>query len=97
MRAAERLGSGLKTIPVTEKQKDFEERIRQVFRESNGLEVKDLAVNGSDLMEVLNINPSPTVGKILKILLEDVLEQPSHNERVYLLGLSALQYKDLKK
>lgn len=90
LRAAERLGSGLKTIPVTEKQKDFEARIKQVFKDSSGLDIKDLAVNGKDLMTVLKLKQSPKIGSILKSLLDHVLENPNHNERVYLLGLAAL-------
>lgn len=93
LRAAERLGNGLKNIPVTEKQKDFEERIRRVYRESNGLDIKDLAINGHDLMSLLNISPSPAVGEVLKHLLNDVLEHPDHNEKTFLLGKAVLYIK----
>jgi putative nucleotidyltransferase with HDIG domain len=48
-------------------------------KESFGL--KDLAVNGWDVMRVLDIRPGPRVGKELKNLLGLVLDNPEHNNR----------------
>jgi tRNA nucleotidyltransferase/poly(A) polymerase len=49
------------------------------------LSVKDLEVNGLDVMEILKIKPSPQVGKVLKELLELVLDDPDKNIRETLL------------
>jgi len=38
-----------------------------------------LKVNGQDVMKVANIEPSPKVGQILAVLLEEVLEDPTMN------------------
>lgn len=49
------------------------------------LEVRDLAVRGEDLMRELGVPPSRRVGELLEALLEDVLEDPTRNERAKLL------------
>ena len=46
---------------------------------------EDLAVNGNDLKEI-GIPPSATMGRILDELLDDVLGDPTHNNREYLLS-----------
>jgi len=88
LRSAERLGSGFKNIAVTERQKDFEARILQVYNESRTLEIKDLVVNGTDLMEVFKIPAGKTIGDVLTHLLNLVLEDPELNERMTLLKLA---------
>jgi putative nucleotidyltransferase with HDIG domain len=88
LRVAERLGSGFKNIGVTERQKDFEARILRVYNESRTLEVKDLAINGENLMSVFKIPQGKTIGDILRHLLELVLEEPELNERMTLLKLA---------
>ncbi|MCS6798496.1 MAG: HD domain-containing protein [Myxococcota bacterium] len=47
----------------------------------------DLAIDGRDVMEALGIGPGPTVGLVLRALLERVLEEPELNERQRLLAL----------
>ncbi len=88
LRAAERLGNGLKDVAVTERQKDFEARILEVYRESKVTDIKDLEVNGSVIMETFNIPPGVEVGLILKHLLDKVLERPELNNRLELLKLA---------
>lgn len=44
-----------------------------------------LAVNGRDVMSILQINPGPTVGVVLNRLYAEVLENPQRNCRDYLL------------
>ena len=48
------------------------------------ISIKDLAVGGHDLMEA-GIKPGPDMGRILAEMLEDVLDEPEHNDRQYLL------------
>lgn len=88
LRAAERLGNGLKGIAVTDKQKDFEQKILDVYRESNGFEIKDLKINGSKIMEIFNLKPGVQIGNILKFLLEKVLDNPKVNNELDLLKLT---------
>jgi putative nucleotidyltransferase with HDIG domain len=96
LRAAERLGSGFKTIAVTDRQRDFERRIVEVYRESKGLDIKDLAVNGHKLMEMFNLGQGKQIGSILKFLLDRVLENPDLNNELDLLKLATEYIHDNK-
>lgn len=58
------------------------EEIRQ---RGDCLSLKELSVTGKDLMEQ-GIRPGRGMGEILHRMLEDVLENPEHNTREYLLG-----------
>jgi tRNA nucleotidyltransferase (CCA-adding enzyme) len=49
------------------------------------LTLKDLVVNGQDLIES-GVRPGPDVGERLKHLLDEVLEDPSRNTKEYLLS-----------
>lgn len=67
------------------------ERIRQlrelyklILEKKQCISMKDLAVKGKDLIEA-GISPGPDMGRILNIMLDDVLEEPEHNDRQYLL------------
>ena len=51
----------------------------------SAISLKDLKINGKDLMEEKIIPPSKKMGRILELLLEEVVETPSLNRREYLL------------
>ena len=55
-------------------------RIAVVADADAALKVTDLAINGKDVMRILNIAPSREIGVILERLLERVLDDPSLNE-----------------
>ncbi|MHC4663081.1 MAG: CCA tRNA nucleotidyltransferase [Planctomycetota bacterium] len=50
--------------------------------------IKDLAVNGKDIIDALGIEPGPEVGRILKELFERVLAEPELNDREKLLAIA---------
>ncbi len=52
------------------------------------LTVKDLAINGHDLMAI-GIEPGRKMGETLKNLLQIVLDSPELNTKAYLLGVAA--------
>lgn len=52
----------------------------EIMEEGNALSIKDLAVNGKDIMD-LGIPKGPRVGETLSYLLERVLEEPTLNEK----------------
>lgn len=53
---------------------------REICEAGDAVTVKDLAVNGRDLMQ-LGIKPGPELGRILHELLEVVMEEPERNEK----------------
>jgi putative nucleotidyltransferase with HDIG domain len=87
MRAADTLGNGLRTR-VAPELRQLRRRIDQVLEAENALGIKDLAVNGHELMASLGIGPGPRLGAILNALLEAVLDDPAINERSRLLELA---------
>ncbi len=62
-------------------------RIEAAVAQGAAFGIKQLKVNGGDVMTRLQMPPSRKVGEILERLLEAVLEQPEINEREALLAL----------
>jgi len=87
LRSAERLGNGYKTNPITDKQRDFQERIIRVYKESSCLDLKDLDINGHIIMETFNLERGVRIGEILNFLMNKVLDNPDLNEKLKLLKL----------
>ncbi len=81
LRMADRIGSGCpKALPY--RLRHFLYMVEKVSQDP--LDVKMLKINGNKVMEILKIGPGPKVGKILDILLGEVLEDPRKNKRSYL-------------
>jgi hypothetical protein len=59
-------------------------RVRAVLREAHALKRGDLAIGGTDLME-MGLEAGPAIGEILEALLQRVVEDPSLNTRERLL------------
>jgi tRNA nucleotidyltransferase (CCA-adding enzyme) len=64
---------------------ELERRVAGVIAECSALSVRELRVNGHDLMRELGLAPGPELGRILRELLELVTEEPALNERDLLL------------
>jgi tRNA nucleotidyltransferase (CCA-adding enzyme) len=60
--------------------------VERVLSAGAAFAVKDLAIDGRALMQELGLKPGPDLGRILKALLEEVVEDPSKNEREALLS-----------
>ncbi|MCL5017355.1 MAG: HD domain-containing protein, partial [Patescibacteria group bacterium] len=83
LREADRIGSGVpKAQPYRLRHLKF--RIEKVSRDP--ISAKMIKVDGADIMRELNIPPSPRIGWILAILLEEVLDDPTLNEKEYLIS-----------
>lgn len=82
VREADRIGSGVpKAVPYKIRHLMFMvEKVRK-----DPVNPKMLAVNGTDLIEKLNLKPGPIIGQILDILLEEVLDNPEKNDKKLLL------------
>lgn len=82
LRFADRLGSGAKKDSW--RFKLFRQRLEEVQKEP--FKITDLKVNGFDVMKILQIKPSPTVGKVLKTLFDKVVSGNLKNKREDLLN-----------
>lgn len=61
-------------------------RIRRIEKEKRVLHIKDLPVNGNDLMKELGIPPGPEVGKLLAKLYSLALQKPKSATKEKLLA-----------
>jgi hypothetical protein len=69
------------------------ERVNSLLKSSRVFTVKDLAINGNDLMEI-GIASGKTMGIIFKELLETVLDDPQQNTREKLLEIADKIYRE---
>ncbi|MFN0246249.1 MAG: CCA tRNA nucleotidyltransferase [Kofleriaceae bacterium] len=60
----------------------------RILREKHPLAPKDLAIAGKDLITELKLAPGPLVGRILGVLLDRVIADPTINTREQLLALA---------
>jgi len=96
LRQADRLGNGNRKEQITDRQRDFEKRIVEVFKSSTGFTIKDLDINGNILMEVFNILPGKQIGRILQYLLDVIIDDPGKNNERSLME-EALNFILLEK
>lgn len=82
LRIGDRLGGGTEKA-VSWRMQEFRKRIDQVLEKP--FSISDLKINGQDVMDILDIQPGPKVGKVLNSLFQEVLEDSSKNIREYLL------------
>ena len=98
IREADRIGSGVpKATPY--KMRHLQFMIEKVKRDP--ISPKMLTIHGDDLMRALNLKPGPRIGYILSALLEEVIDDPSKNDRAHLerraQKLNELTDAELKK
>lgn len=58
---------------------------REIKKDDECMSLKNLAVKGADLIAT-GIRPGPGLGEILQKMLDDVIEEPSHNDKDYLMS-----------
>lgn len=80
LRIGDRIGGGSKATSwrLTELQK----RIGEQFYEP--LSLKDMNIDGAEIMRILDIKPSRKIGEILNTLFEEIIEDSSKNTKEYL-------------
>jgi tRNA nucleotidyltransferase (CCA-adding enzyme) len=59
--------------------------VAKVIAAGAAFSMKDLALNGGTLIKELGVKPGPDIGRILKALLEEVLDDPEKNQPAVLL------------
>jgi len=98
LRMADRIGSGVpKARPY--KLRHLQYMMEKVSRDP--ISTKKLAVDGNEVMSILDIEPGPKVGQILLILLGEVLEDPAKNDASFLKErvqeISKMNDEEIKK
>jgi putative nucleotidyltransferase with HDIG domain len=87
LRKADNIGSGARS-PRMYALEALWERVQEEIHAASAFSLKDLAIDGNDVMKELGIPPSPAVGKILNELFERVTEDPKLNTREELLKIA---------
>lgn len=98
LRIADRVGTGRpKEQPY--RFRKYKSMIEEVMRDP--VSTKQLAIDGSDIMQLTNEEPGPRIGWIMHALLEDVLDDPNNNTREILekrsIELSKLESDELRE
>ena len=81
LREGDRLGSGARRTSWRLE----EMKARMVEQLHQPMEIRDLAINGHDLMRELGMQPGPELGRVLNELFELVLDDPQLNQKEILL------------
>ncbi|MCK5605524.1 CCA tRNA nucleotidyltransferase [Candidatus Pacearchaeota archaeon] len=89
---ADRCGNPLKKSgPLDIANTNLKKRALKILEEDAAFKITDLSINGKDIMSLLNIPAGPAIGKILKALLEEVLDSPSLNTKEILSDMIVKQ------
>ena len=92
LREADNIGSGL---PAESAHLDeLRARIRAELDAEAVLDLRGLAIDGSDLIDALGMAPGPSLGRMLDALLERVIADPALNDRPTLLLLAQAALSD---
>ena len=86
LRRADNIGSGARS-PRMYALDALWQRVQEEIAAANALGLRDLKIDGNDIMKELGIPRGPEVGRILRALFEKVLDDPKLNERETLLRL----------
>src|SRR5256885_3142729 len=87
LRRADNIGSGARS-PRMYALESLWERVQEEIRSASAFSLRDLAINGNDVMTALGIPPSPEVGRVLNELFERVTDDPALNKREKLVELA---------
>jgi tRNA nucleotidyltransferase (CCA-adding enzyme) len=87
LRRADNIGSGARTGRMYALESLWE-RVQEEIRSASAFSLRDLAIDGNDVMAELGIPQGREVGRILNELFERVTEDPSFNTREKLLELA---------
>lgn len=78
-------GKGRDASPDLAALSALKEHVERVLAAGAAFTTKDLALDGRVLMQELGMKPGPDLGRILKALLDEVVDDPSKNQREVLL------------
>jgi len=69
-----------------EELEQFTAKLEETLAAGGEFALRELAVNGTDIIQEAGVKPGPLVGVVLRKLWDEVLEDPEKNNRVYLLA-----------
>jgi len=72
---------------VDEQVGKLRERIIEYIKKQDAFSIRDLKVNGHDVMKILGLREGPEVGKVLRKLFNMVTSEPSLNDRERLIEI----------
>jgi tRNA nucleotidyltransferase (CCA-adding enzyme) len=78
-------GKGRDCSPDLEALAQLKQHVERVLAAGAAFSVRDLAIDGRALMQELGMKPGPDLGRVLKTLLDEVVEDPTKNQREALL------------
>ncbi len=81
LRVGDRLGGGARE--TSWRLEEFKKRLIEVQKEPFSL--KDIKIDGADVMKVLNLKPGPKVGEILEMIFNEVVEKKTENKKEALI------------
>lgn len=87
LRRADRIGNGYRK-PDCDELEEFRKRIENIIIRDSAMKITDLDIDGRVIMGTFDIKPGKEIGKLLKNLLEKVLDKPELNEQQKLIDLS---------
>ena len=94
---ADALGKGRDVSDELAGLEELRARIDRQIEEGGALSTKDLAIDGNDIIPLLEGGAGPAVGQILRELLERVLEDPGLNTRDKLMALAEKMAEEMEK
>ena len=88
LKYADRVGNGTKKVfEMDLKNTGLMRRFEELTAGEQIFSMKNLAISGYDVMNILNITEGKNVGRILKMVYDVVMDRPSANDRDYLLAI----------
>jgi tRNA nucleotidyltransferase (CCA-adding enzyme) len=78
-------GKGRDCSPDLESLAALKAHVERILAAGAAFSIRDLAIDGRVLMQELGMKPGPDLGRILKALLDEVVDDPSKNQREALL------------
>jgi tRNA nucleotidyltransferase/poly(A) polymerase len=82
LRTGDRLGGG--AAETSWRLEEFKKRLIEVQKQP--FSIKDLKIDGNDVMKTLNLKPGPKVGEVLEKLFEEVVNKEIENSKEALLS-----------
>lgn len=87
LRRADNIGSGARS-PRMYALESLWRRVQEEIDSANAFSLRDLKLDGNDLISTLGMRPGPEIGRVLNALFERVLDDPALNDREKLLELA---------